>query len=385
MRLRHLSLSQFRAHTSSELDAAYRVNLLVGPNGAGKTNVLEALGYLCLGKSFLASTDQHVVQRGKGHFTVEGTFDGESRPDIALRLAFVPGEGKRAFVNDVPLDRLTELVGRVPLVVLSPADYELTAGGPSERRRFLDTVLSQAYPVYLDDLVKYRRALRQRNALLQQLRRSRRSDASAMDAWDEEIAVLGGRVMDRRYTFLKRFSTCVAEAFNLLDSPGGDPSLSYAPSSRHDDEPSEEALRRGLQRTRQRGLDLGRTLVGPHLDEVEFQLDGFDLRPYASQGQHRTFALAVRIAEALFFKNHLDESPILALDDVFGPLDPERTALVLNLLASGELGQSFVSAARSEPFEGHVPFSSDQHAQFHVKQGEVTPLASSSLSTTPQQ
>ncbi|MEM1117002.1 MAG: DNA replication/repair protein RecF [Bacteroidota bacterium] len=386
MNLLHLRLTQFRAHTASGLDAAPGVNLLVGPNGAGKTNLLEALGYLCLGKSFLASSDQHAVQRGADHFVVEGTFAGEARPEVALRLAFVPGEGKRAFANGAPLERLTSLVGRVPLVVLSPADYDLTAGGPSERRRFLDTVLSQAYPVYLDDLVKYRRALRQRNALLQQLRRSRQAPASALDAWDEEIAVLGGRLMDRRAAFLDRFSGFVAEAYDLLDSPGGHPELAYAPSARPEAAgpeagSAEDALRQALARTRRRGVELGRTLVGPHLDEVAFRLDGFDVRPYASQGQHRTFALAVRIAEALFFRDHLDEPPILLLDDVFGPLDPDRTALVLRLLASGALGQSFISAARAEPFEGLVPFESDDHARFHVEQGAVSPLQASLLPT----
>lgn len=373
MYLQTLRLSQFRAHTDSVLRAAPGVNLLVGPNGAGKTNVLEALGYLCVGKSFLASSDQHVVQRGASHFTVEGTFSGSERPEVSLRVAFVPGEGKRAFANGVPLDRLTELVGRVPLVVMSPADHELTAGGPAERRRFLDTTLSQSHPVYLDDLVKYRRALRQKNALLQQLRRDRSLAASGLDAWDEELVHLGGRIVARRRDFLARFSEFVSEAYRLLEAPGGEPELEYAPSVEvaPEAEPS-DAMRAALKRSRRRSLDLGRTLVGPHLDEVAFRLDGFDLRPFASQGQHRTFALAVRIAEALYLRDRFDEPPILILDDVFGPLDPERTDLVLGLLSSGELGQSFVSAARAEPFEGIVPFDGGSHTLFHVNQGVIT-------------
>lgn len=355
---------------------------MVGPNGAGKTNLLEAIGYLCLGKSFLTSSDQHAVQRGCGHFAVEGVFAAEGRPDLLLRLVFVPGEGKRAFVNGAPLDRLAGLIGRVPIVILSPADYDLTAGGPSERRRFLDTVLSQSYPVYLDDLVKYRRALRQRNALLQDLRRGRSGSVTALDAWDEEIAVLGGRLMERRVGFLEGFVSSVEEAYRLLGSPGGQPGLKYAPSAGSEEGSSAESLRHALGRSRRRSIELGRTLVGPHLDEVVFQIDGFDLRPYASQGQHRTFALAVRIAEALFFREHMDESPILLLDDVFGPLDPDRTDVVLRLLASQELGQSFVTAARREPFVGVVPFEDDDHTLFHVEQGAVAPINASPLPAT---
>ena len=120
---------------------------------------------------------------------------------------------------------------------------------------------------------------------------------------------------------------------------------------------------------------MGRTLVGPHLDEVAFQLDGFDVRPYASQGQHRTFALAIRVAQALFLRERTDEPPLLLLDDVFGPLDAERTQVVLELLASQALGQSFITAAGAEPFEHVVPFEHDDHAAFHVEHGAVTPLS----------
>ena len=292
----------------------------------------------------------------------------------------VPGEGKRAFVNGAPLDRLSAIVGRVPVVILSPADRELTAGGPSERRRLLDVTLSQAYPVYLDDLLKYRRALKQKNALLQQLRRGAAVAPGTTDAWDEELAVLGGRIVERRRSFLSGFAELLTEAHQLLGSPGATPHLTYQPSSKDAEPTDTDSIRRELARTRRHSVRLGRTLTGPHLDEVLFQLDGFAVRPYASQGQHRTFALAVRIAQALFLRQRTEESPILLLDDVFGPLDPERTEVVLEMLAAQVLGQSFVTAARSEPFQGVVPFESIDHASFHVEQGTVVPL---SIPTAP--
>lgn len=351
----------------------------MGPNGAGKTNLLEAIGYLCLGKSFLASTDQHVVHRGAPYLDVEGRFDSDHRPNMAVRLAYVPEEGKRAFVNGAPLDRLADLVGRVPVVILSPADHELTAGGPSERRRFMDATLSQAYPVYLDDLLKYRRALKQRNALLQAARKGRSLASGTLDAWDEELASLGGRLMTRRQAFLDQFVQFVDDAYDLLESPGGEPTLTYAPSVDLEED-AVDSLRDALRRSRLRSTQLGRTLVGPHLDEVTFQLDGFDLRPFASQGQHRTFALAVRLAQALYLRDRLDEVPLLLLDDVFGPLDASRTRLVMALLASGEIGQSFVSAAREEPFADSMSFEGSDHAVFHVEQGAVTPSPISSSS-----
>ena len=349
--------------------------MLVGPNGAGKTNVLEALSYLCLGKSFLGASDSTVLQRGAPHFTVEAEFGGETRPDLKVRLAMVPGEGKRAFVNGAPLDRLSALVGRVPVVILSPADRDLTAGGPSERRRLMDATLSQAYPVYLDDLLKYRRALKQKNALLQQLRRGSAVAPGTTDAWDEELAVLGGRIVERRRAFLDGFADLLDQAHQLLGSPGARPDLVYQPSSKKSEPADTDSIRRELARTRRHSVRLGRTLVGPHLDEVIFRLDGFELRPYASQGQHRTFALAVRVAQALFLRERTDESPILLLDDVFGPLDPDRSRVVLELLAAQTLGQSVITAARSEPFREVVPFQDGAHAMFHVEHGGVAPFS----------
>ena len=336
MRIRSVRLRHFRAHSDTRLEFTPGVTFLVGPNGAGKTNVLEAVGYLCLGKSFLATTDAPVVQRGAGHLEVDGETESDRGAVARVRLAVVPGEGKRAFVNGVALERLADLVGRVPVVVLSPADYELTAGGPSVRRQMLDSTLSQAYPVYLHDLMAYRRALRQRNALLVDVRRGGALAPGTMEAWDAETALLGARIVRRRAEFLDGFGGFVQQAHTLLQEPGPSPSVAYRPSVDLSEADGDDEARRiyrvALQRTDRRSRETGRTLVGPHLDEVTFLLDGVDLRPYASQGQHRTFALALRIAQALFLQDRLDERPVLLLDDVFGPLDVLRSGVLLDLL-----------------------------------------------------
>ena len=348
------------------------MNLIVGPNGAGKTNLLEAIGYLSLGKSFLSARDAHVIRRGAAHFEVEGDVEGDARANAHVRFVSVPGEGKRAFVNKAPLDRIVDLVGRIPLVILSPADHELTAGGPTERRRLMDSTLGQSYPVYLDDLLRYRRALRQRNALLQQVRRGRSLPAGTLDAWDEEVAVLGGRIMTRRDDFVAGFDTHLQEAYAALGHPGEPITMSYEPSvSFGAEDDAESSIRQGLIQTRRRSQKTGRTFVGPHLDEVTFRIGGHELRLYGSHGQHRTFSLAVRIAQALFLRETVDERPVVLLDDVFGPLDAERSRLVLDLLASGRLGQSFVTSATPEPFGTYLPFADGGHASFHVEQGHV--------------
>lgn len=375
MTLRSIKLLGFRAHTSTRLDLAPGVNIILGPNGAGKTNIIEAVGYLCLGKSFLASSDVPVVQRDAAHLDVSGDLTSDRGAALSLRVVFVPGSGKRVFANGAPLDRLVDLVGRVPVVVMSPADYELTAGGPSVRRQLLDSTLSQVYPVYLTDLLAYRRALKQRNALLSDLRRGASFAPGTMDAWDAETAMLGSRIVRRRADFLTRFSRFVDEAHHLLQEHGQAPSVSYSPSiglpdGASDDEFTESYISE-LKRTARRSRDTGRTLVGPHLDDVTFQLDGIDLRPFASQGQHRTFALVLRLAQALFLRDHLDESPLLLLDDVFGPLDARRSRVLLDLLVSRSVGQSIVTAARDEPFREIAPLDESAHAVFHVEHGQA--------------
>lgn len=375
MRLRTLRLVSFRAHEETSLDLAPKINLLHGPNGAGKTNVLEAVHYLCLTKSFLTSTDQHAVRRGASYLEVEGAFEGDRRAALSVKLVFVPGEGKRVFINKAPLERLADLVGELPAVVLSPGDYALTAGGPDERRRFLDATLSQAYPVYLDDLLKYRRALRQRNALLQQVRRGGRLDAGTLDAWDEELVALGSRLITRRRRFLARFEGFLAEAYRLLDAVGEEPTMEYQTIGTADHEEEErtaERFRQALTRVRRRERERGRTLVGPHLDEILFRLGGFEVRPYASQGQHRTVALALRLATFLYLKDRLNEVPLLLLDDIFGTLDARRAAVVLDLLQSDEVGQSLLTSSRPEAIASRVSFAQAEHRAYLVVHGRVT-------------
>ena len=160
MILRSLRLRSFRAHTETELELAPSVNLLYGPNGVGKTNVLEAVHYLCLTKSFTASRDRYAVRKEAPYFEVEGKVEEVRQKPMEVRIAYVPGEGKKMFVNGAELDRLADIVGVLPVVIFSPEDADLTAGGPSERRRFVNNILSQARPVYMDDLLKYRRARR---------------------------------------------------------------------------------------------------------------------------------------------------------------------------------------------------------------------------------
>ncbi len=377
MILRGLHLRSFRAHADTKLTLAGKVTLLHGPNGAGKTNLLEAMHYLCLSKSFLASSDRYALRKGDSFFEIEGEFEGERRPELRARLAYAPAEGKQIFVNGAPLERLADIVGTLPVVIFSPQDQAITAEGPRERRRFLNNVLSQGHRVYLDELVQYRRALRQRSELLKQFRRRRAgaSHEAVLQSWDNKLITLGAGIILRRLRFLDVFADHLAGAYAQVEQVSEQPAFEYetiadlpAGATRNRiEEVFEEQLERASHNERRRGT----TLVGPQRDELVFKLDGLEVRRYASQGQHRTFGMALKLAQYFYLKEQLEESPILLLDDVFDNLDGGRTEAFIELLCGDLVGQSIITAAVPGLFEGLLPEDDPEYVRLRVQDGGV--------------
>ena len=377
MTLQSLRLLSFRAHDESRAHFVPKVNLIYGPNGSGKTNLLEAIHYLCLSKSFLASRDKYVLRKGAPYFEVEGVFTGTRRSKLEVRLVYVPGEGKKMFVNGAPLERLAQIVGRLPVVAFSQEDQSLTAGGPKERRRFLNNILSQARGTYLDDLMKYRRALKQRNELLKQFRRQppQPHHDEVLASWDAEVVTLGSRIVGRRVAFIEEFSHFLERAYEHIEEVAEHPTIEYdtfidvAPDAGEDEVAA--AYREELRSTSERERERGRTLVGPQRDELVFRLGDFEVRRYASQGQHRTFGMAIKLAKYFYLQDRLEEDPILLLDDVFDNLDRERSNAFLQLLQTDAIGQSIITAAGRQPFEDCIPFDRPEHAMTRVEAGTV--------------
>lgn len=383
MRLRRIVLGGFRAHGRSEIEFGDGVNLIFGPNGVGKTNILEAIHYLCLTKSFLAVQDQYVLNRDAEYFEVIGEFEGEQRAELSARTAFVPGEGKRIFINGAPLDRLADVVGMMPLVVFAPDDYVITAGGPEERRRFLNNILSQARPSYMEDLWVYRRALKQRNELLAQYQRLRMPPPDELlESWDNELARAGARVIWQRLDFLRNFDRYLENAYATMAHVVERPSITYSTSidvsGDVDAAGVESRFGRRIDERRRRDTDLGRTGDGPHRDELVFELNGMDVRRFASQGQHRTFGMALKLAQYFYLHDRLDETPILLLDDIFDHLDAGRTEAVLNLLNSDRVGQSILTSTRSQPFTEQLDFDGDRNRLLEIRERGTAPVRVSS-------
>ncbi len=369
MTLSSLSIRDFRNHRKSDIEWSPGHNILVGKNGQGKTNVLEAVSYLCLGRSFYGSGDALILNHESEQFSLRGALESERGVVFSVDVVYISEPGSRKVrVGGSELARRSDLVGMFPVVVLSPEHAPITSGGPGERRRMVDTTLAQAHRSYLEDAVEYRKALRQRNKLLLDGKLTRRLDEDALEPWTDMLIERGSRITDRRRKFAQEFQPFITEAVTELSAAAEVPSMEYRPSigSSGGEGTTKEVFRDQLQAVRRDEARAGTTLAGPHRDEFEFQINGLSVRHYASQGQHKTMLVGLKFAEFNFLKEACQETPLLLLDDVLSELDQERNERVFHL--TSRAGQVFITAADQrllpgDPGEGNLCLS--------VEAGEV--------------
>jgi DNA replication and repair protein RecF len=379
MKLQFIRARNFRNHPDTTLDCADRCNLLLGDNGQGKTNLLEAIAYLSLTKSVFGSTDGTVLAISKDSFELEGRFLSDVGIESDVQIVYSGVDGTKSVVlNNERVGRFSDLVGLFPIVVLSPEHHFITLGAPADRRKFLDFVLSQASKSYLLDSLEYRRALRQRNRLLQDQRMSYGESSTSLEAWDEELIRFGSRILHGRLEFLKSFQPYFQRSYAELTEAMEEPSIRYVSTVGESAElldgtvgkqEVERLFREALGDSKPEEARAGMTLVGPHRDDLVFAVNGLDARKYASQGQHKTLLIALKSAEFEYLRSRRNETPIMLLDDVFGELDDTRSRLLLKFLDS--VGQTFVTAAR-DTVVSDVP--DDRCRRFYVSNGAILQL-----------
>lgn len=366
-----LSLRNFRNHTETVCEWGNRLNIITGVNGAGKTNLIDAIHYLCMSRSFASSTDQYVLQSGQKDFEVSGRFKGAIRSDFTVTCAYSRGDGKKIFVNDSPLDKLSDLIGMVPVVVLSPDDKRLTSEGPAERRSFLDSFISQLSKSYLKDLIDYRRVLKQRNVLLSTASGSS-TLTSHLEPWNEQLIEIGSKITLKRSETLRTFSDYLHIGYETIAGIGHRPHLEYRGLTGNtlDINEIKSAFRAQIEKDFGREKDRQLTLTGPHRDDIVFFLNDMELRKFGSQGQHRLFALALKLAQRNYFEDMLDDLPIFLLDDVFGDLDPQKTRVLVEMLKQ-QHGQSFITSANKQLFVDFVSTIPDEIHYYEVQDGKI--------------
>jgi len=357
-------LARFRNYEALEVALHPRLNLFLGANAQGKTNILEALYCLSTTRSFRAAADEEMIRFGVDACAVEAD-TGSSKGRETLRLEFARGRGKTLTIDGKRQKKLSSLLGRLPAVVFSPDDLFLVKGAPLLRRRLLDVTLLQMDPVYLAHLQQYERSLKQRNALL----KSRVPGLEAqLPVWDEALAVHGTALMMRRMDLSENFSSRAGKA--LEDLTGGlekfevayDPDVK--PGSGEDE--TRETIKAALLKFRREETMRGMTLTGPHRDDVKLTLNGRPLRKYGSQGQMRTGALALKLAQLEILASKCSEPPLVLFDDVMAELDARRQAFFLERLKKG--GQALLTGTSEADFAG----ARGEARVFRVQGGEVT-------------
>jgi DNA replication and repair protein RecF len=338
MHLSTLQLLYFKNYREASHSFSEHLNLITGPNGTGKTNLLDAVHFLCNTKSAFSFSDILAIQQGESFCRIEGVFKNEKKIDKVECICQQIG-GKSFNVNGKPPEKLSSYIGRFPVVITSPYDTDLIREGSDVRRRFFDLVLSQSDNYYLEKLMVYNRLLKQRNALLKQLAETGKSNTSLLHVYDEQVLPLAAYIFESRKALTNHFLELTREAYQQLAPSEEDPDIHYLSECA---EPDFETL---FLANHKNDLAAQRTLLGPHTDDYEFTFKKISVKKFGSQGQQKTFALALRLAHFQFIKKTKNKKPILLLDDIFDRLDEMRIQKLAQMVLDRQFGQVFVTDA----------------------------------------
>ncbi len=367
MNLRRIQIRNFRNHNQTNLTFAVGINALLGNNSEGKTSILEAISYLGLTKSFFGASDVTVLQIGKEFFEIEGTILADGGVENTVQVTYEKSSGEKIVsVNQTRSDKLTSFIGKFPVVILSPESNGITSGPPAERRKFMDLILSQVSTAYFVDLQEYRGVLRQRNKMLLDARSLGRLEPKVIEPWDISLAQYGSRITHRRRLFAMEFQAFMRNSYRELVPSSEEPQIEYngIPGSSIDEIAA--SMTSEICKHRSEEVRRGMTLVGPHRDELQMSISGMSVQKYASQGQHKSLLVALKIAEFFYVNEHKNEIPIFLLDDVFSKLDELRSKHVLDLI--GSIGQTIITTTGESVFHDAVSWNG-QNRKFYVEKG----------------
>ncbi len=339
--LEHLSVTNFRNLLPQDISFGEGIHLVGGGNGMGKTNLLDAIYYLCLTRSHFSYGDAGAIAHGSDFFRVVGRFlSGQRVENVVVRHQ--SRKTKVVERNGTPYTSLVEHVGLLPAVMISPSDIELVIGGPEERRRFMDQTISQYDPLYLQALLVYNRVLKLRNAHLKAAGHPLQIDLTLLSAYDAQLLAPAQTIYEGRVSFAETLTTELVDLYSAIGTADELPGLAYV--SKLADRPFNELL----LRSRDRDAFLGRTNVGPHRDDLSLTLADEALKKFASQGQLKTFVLAMRLAQARLLAKRQQHAPILLLDDIFDRLDPKRVQQLIDVVVGEHFSQVFVTDTHQE-------------------------------------
>lgn len=364
MLLQRLNIINYRNIAAADLELSPGINCLVGPNGAGKTNILDCIYYLSFCKSYFGLPDSVNIRHEEPFFVIQGHYAGEG--GAADIYCGVKRGVKKQFKRDKKeYQRIADHIGLLPLVIISPSDEDLIANGAEARRRYADSVISQCDKAYMDHLMAYNRLITQRNILLKQMGESPAPDVRLLDVYDQQLAVHGSAISARRRQFVEWLQPVAAACYRDIADGAEGVVMNYVTGlDRYE-------LYQGLVESRARDLALGYTSRGVHKDDIEILMDGFPIRRVGSQGQRKSFVIALKIAQYKYLAQEKGQLPTLLLDDIFDKLDTRRGDNLIGMMTRDGFGQIFISDTNIDRLRRVLDKTAADHAIFNIADGAV--------------
>ncbi|CCH56616.1 DNA replication and repair protein RecF [Fibrisoma limi BUZ 3] len=349
MHLEKLSLTNFKNYEDGRFTFGRQVNVIVGPNGSGKTNLLDAVYFLSLSKSAFQTQDALSIQHDSDYFIIDGIFDENEgsahERHVQITISLQRGQRKVLMADKKPYERVSEHIGRFPVVLVAPNDTDLVREHSEDRRQFFDGVLSQLDSDYLRDYLMYQQVLKQRNSVLKLFAERRQVDHELLDTYDEPLLAIGQRIFERRQRFVTEFLPQFQSHYTYLSDARETVNIVY------ESDAGKLGFADMFQQNRSRDVLLQRTTMGVHRDDYEFQIDGVALKRFGSQGQQKTFVIALKLGQFEQILAEKNSKPILLLDDIFDKLDDRRIGKLVELMERQTFGQTFITDARPERTE----------------------------------
>ena len=355
-----ISILNYKNIRHAEIECSHKTNCFFGNNGMGKTNLLDAIHYLSFCKSHVNTPDNRIIHTGEELCVVQGFYDYDGKEE-EIFCAFRNGQRKQFKRNKKEYERLSDHIGLLPLVMISPSDSTLIHGGSEERRRFMDMVISQHDKPYLHALIHYNKALLQRNVLL----RNQSQDDSLFEALESQMDVYGRLIYEKRTMLIDRLVPVFNEFHQFICNSGETVNLSYVSQL------ADKGLAAALQHARPKDLLLGHSSVGIHKDDLEMMLDCQLIRRIGSQGQNKTFLIALKLAQYAHIASKGTTKPILLLDDIFDKLDAERVEKIIALVSDDRFGQIFITDTNRNNLDRMLEAMKRDYALFRVERGGV--------------
>ncbi len=344
MFLKHLSLVNYKSFETKSFIFDPTINCFVGENGIGKTNILDAIYHLSFGKSYFNPVATQNIKHGTDFFVIEGEFDKEGRSEKIV-CSLKKGAKRVIKRNGKPYDRFSEHIGLLPVVIISPADRDLIIEGSETRRKFMDGVISQSDKGYLQNLIRYNKILAQRNSLLKYFALNQTFDSDTLSVYNDQLHEYGTLIFQKRKAFLESFIPVFKIQYQNIAAKEEAIDLKYVSHLK------EHSLLAALEQAVEKDRALQYTSVGVHKDDLDFSIEGFPIKKFGSQGQQKSFLVALKLAQFHFIKEQSKTTPILLLDDIFDKLDERRVAHIVSLVKNEHFGQLFISDTHAQRTE----------------------------------